>query len=126
MANQGRDKSLTLSHYYPKNRLLQKKLLLLLQLIHHLPRDLEGARHDIRWGESQPLRQRDVSHALGLVQLDPHQVLGGRGVKDVVAGVVGEDGDVSGDEVDGARVAAADKDGCLRRALVEIEPLLSL
>lgn len=43
-----------------------------------------------------------------------------------MAGVVGEDGDVSGDEVDGARVTAADEDGCLRRTLVEVEPLLSL
>lgn len=43
-----------------------------------------------------------------------------------MAGVIGEDGDVTSDEVDGARVAAADEDGCLRRTLVEVEPLLSL
>jgi hypothetical protein len=43
-----------------------------------------------------------------------------------VPGVIGEDGDVSGDEVDGARVAAADEDGCLCCAFVEVEPLLSL
>lgn len=43
-----------------------------------------------------------------------------------MARVVGEDGDIASDEVDGARVAAADEDGCLCRTLVEVEPLLSL
>lgn len=43
-----------------------------------------------------------------------------------MARVVGEDGHITGDEIDGARVAASDEDGSLGRTLVEVEPLLGL
>lgn len=43
-----------------------------------------------------------------------------------MARVVGEDSDISGNEVDGSRVAASDEDGRLGCTLVEVEPLLSL
>jgi hypothetical protein len=64
---------------------LHKHLLLLLQSLHNIHRNLQHTRHDFRRRQRQPLRQRDIRHTLRLVDLNEGQVLRGGGVFDVVA-----------------------------------------
>lgn len=61
------------------------ELLLLLQVLHHGERDVQGSGYDLRGSEREPLGQTDVRDAVGLVDLDPHELLSVRGVLDVVA-----------------------------------------
>lgn len=64
---------------------LQQDLLLLLQVLHDLDIDLEHVGHDVRRRQGEPLCQRDVRHAVALVDLDPDELLGVGGVFNVVA-----------------------------------------
>jgi hypothetical protein len=54
---------------------MHNNLLLLLQPQHHIHRNLEHTRHNIRRRERKPLRERDIRHALGLVDLDEREIL---------------------------------------------------
>lgn len=54
---------------------MNKKLLLFLQALDDIYRDLENVRHDIRRCERKPLRQRYICDALSLVDFDKGQVL---------------------------------------------------
>jgi hypothetical protein len=78
------------------------QLLLLLQPLCNTKRNLQRLRDNSRRRESQPLRQRDIDHAVGFVDFDPLESLVGGRVFDVVSGVVGEYGCVAGAEVEGA------------------------
>jgi hypothetical protein len=54
---------------------LQQNLLPLLQLLHKSDRDLERLRDNIGGCQGQPLRQGDVHDPIGLVNLDPDQII---------------------------------------------------
>lgn len=64
---------------------LDQQLLLLHQALGDIQRDLERVGHDVGGREGQPLRQRDVFHAVALVDLDPDEVFRLGGILDVVA-----------------------------------------
>jgi hypothetical protein len=64
---------------------MHNDLFLLLQPQHHIHRNLEHTRHNIRRRERKPLRERDIRHALRLVDLDEREVLRRRCVFDVMA-----------------------------------------
>lgn len=64
---------------------LNQDLLLLLDLLGKLQRDLESLGHDIRRRECEPLRQADVGDTLRLVDLDPDEILVLGGVLNVVS-----------------------------------------
>lgn len=125
-----------------------ENLLVLLELVDKLNGDVEGLGDEVGRGESEPLAQRDVSHAVGLVDLDPDEVLGLGGVLNVVATwtllagvhglgcfswragysprVVREESSVTGSEVVGAGVVVTDEDGGTGLSRVEVEPLIGL
>ncbi len=71
--------------FSPKRCLLQQDLLGLLQLLDEAEGHVEHLRHNIGGCQSQPLSQGDVGDAVRLVNLDPDEVLGLRGVLNVVA-----------------------------------------
>lgn len=54
----------------------EENLLFFLQVFHHREGYVECFRHDIRWGEGEPLRQADISHVIALVEFDPDQLFG--------------------------------------------------
>jgi hypothetical protein len=54
---------------------MHNNLFLLLQLQHHVHRNLDHTRHNIRRGERKPLRERDIRHAVGFVDLDERKIL---------------------------------------------------
>lgn len=60
-------------------------MLLLYQARRDIKRDLQRVGHDVGGREGQPLRQRDVLHAIALVDLDPDEVFRLGGILDVVA-----------------------------------------
>lgn len=72
------------------------------------------------------MRERYVGHAFSTVDIDPDEVLGGRGVQDVMAAVIRENSSIASGEVDGASVANADEDCGLGGAGVEVEPFFCL
>lgn len=53
-------------------------------LIHNLDGNFEDARHQIMRSKSQPLRKRNISHAIAFVDFDPHEVIGVGCVLDVM------------------------------------------
>jgi len=108
------------------NPLSDYQLLLLPQPPRNLHRDLQRRRHDLRRRQRQPLRQRDVHHAVALVDFDPLQSLVGGRVLDVVPGVVREHGRVAGGEVEGAGGGVADEGGGAGGAGEEVEPFFGL
>lgn len=91
-----------LSQSRSQTNLGNNQLLLLLEPLRNLKRDLQRLRHDPRRRQRQPLRQRDVNHAIAFVDFDPLQRLVRGRVLNVVARVIGEDGGVAGGEVEGA------------------------
>lgn len=106
--------------------LSDNQLLLLTQPLRNLHRDLQRRRHDLRRRQRQPLRQRNVHHAVALVDFDPLQSLVGGRVFDIVPGVVREDGRVAGGEVEGAGGGVADEGGGASGAGQEVEPFFGL
>ena len=64
---------------------LDKKLLLLLDMFDNFNVNLQSVGHGICRSQSEPLCQRDIGHAVTLVDLDPDQFLSLRCVFDVVA-----------------------------------------
>lgn len=89
------------SSYLP-SPLRDNQLLLLPQPPCNIHRNLQRRRHNFRRRQRQPLRQRDVHDAVGLVDFDPLQSFVEGGVFDVMACVVREDGGVAGGKVEGA------------------------
>lgn len=67
-----------------KNLPLNGNLLLPVQLPHEGNRHANCLRHHVGRRQRQPLRERDVGHPVGLVDLHPDQILASR-VLDVVA-----------------------------------------
>ena len=63
---------------------LDQELFLLLELLRHRDWDLERVSNNIRRSESKPLRERDIGHAIGLVDLNPDKVFCRRSILDVV------------------------------------------
>lgn len=63
---------------------MDQKLLLIFDMFDDINVDLKSVGHNIVRRQGEPLSQRDIGHAVTLVQLDPHQLLGVRGVFDVV------------------------------------------
>ena len=64
--------------------------------------------------------QADVCYSFAAVDFDPDEILGGRGIEDVVSGIVWEDGGVTSGEVDCASCLVADEDCGLCRSFVEV------
>lgn len=64
---------------------MNKNLLLFLQALDDIYRDLENVRHDIRRCERKPLRQRYICDALSLVDFDKGQVLCFGGIFNIMA-----------------------------------------
>jgi hypothetical protein len=120
--------------------LLDEYLLLFLDLLNKVNRHLESSRDNISRGQSEPLRKWDISNTIGLVDLDPNEVIGVAGVLNIVSAktlafipsntkhhlprVVRENRSVPSREVKGARVAIASEDCGLRVSLMEVKPLL--
>ena len=88
-------------------RSLNNQLLLRPQLAHNIRADIQCLCHDMRWCQSEPLRQADIDNAIRLVELDPYERFVLARVLDVMAGVVWEDGGVPSAEVEGAGETAA-------------------
>jgi|TARA_R110002003_G_scaffold235_18_gene17082 hypothetical protein len=64
---------------------MNNDLLLLLEALDNVNRNLENVCYDISRRESKPLSQRDISDALRFVDLNEGQILGLGGVLNVVA-----------------------------------------
>ena len=62
-----------------------ERLLLLLNSLHNFKVYLQRLSHHIRRRQGKPLRERNVGYAITLVDLDPDELLGVRGVFDIVA-----------------------------------------
>lgn len=65
--------------------LLDQNLLLLLDRLGHIQRNLEDTGDNVGGSQSQPLRERNVLDSVTVVDLDPHQVFRGGCVLNVVA-----------------------------------------
>lgn len=68
----------------------------------------------------------DIGNTIGLVDFDPDKRFGLRGVLDIVAAVVGENGGVSGAKVECTGFGISEEDGGASFTLVEVEPFLGL
>lgn len=64
---------------------LEEKLLLLLDALDDFDVDLQGVGHSVRRGQSKPLGQRDIGHAVTLVELEPNQLLSVGSVFNIVS-----------------------------------------
>lgn len=106
--------------------LCNDQLLLGLQALDDRERHVKSSGHDFGRRQCQPLGQADVGNAVGLVELDPHELLGLRSVFDIVAGVIWEDRSVTSCEVKGPGVRASKEDGCLGCTGVEVDPFRGL
>lgn len=62
-----------------------QNLFLLLQLIHHRYRYIERISHDVGRGQSEPLGQTNIGHAITLVEFNPDQLFGFGCVLNVVS-----------------------------------------
>lgn len=70
-----------------KNDLFAGKqdLLLLLDLVDDFNVNLQHIRDSISRGQGEPLSQRDIGDTVALVQFDPNELFGLRGIFNVVA-----------------------------------------
>ena len=70
-----------LSHLFA----FDENLLLLLQLLNHIERQLENAGYNVRWSKREPLGQRNISHSLAPVDLDPDEIFRVGSILDIVS-----------------------------------------
>jgi hypothetical protein len=80
----------TIKRIAPALSVFDQILLLLHEVLSDLERDLERVRDDVGRREREPLRQRDVLHAVALVYLNPDELFGIGCVLDIMA-CVGRD-----------------------------------
>lgn len=130
-------------HHVIYKPLLNKELLLPLDLLDKVDWDLERLCSNLGRCKCQPLRQGNVGNAIGLVDFDPDEVLSFGSVLNVVTTmcqlyvrhitpqgslprVVREHGRVAGRKVKSTGRAAANEHCGLGTARVEVQPLLSL
>lgn len=69
----------------PLGKLGNQHLLLPLDLLDKLNRNVESLGDNVGGSEGEPLAKGDVRHAVRFVDLDPDEVFSVRGVLDVVA-----------------------------------------
>lgn len=105
---------------------MDQDLLILLQMLNNVNWKLGYVRDDIRRGQSQHLRERDISYTICLVDFDVSQVLRLRGFLDVVRSVVRENGSITRSKVECPRVTVTDERCCTSMSFVEVKPLLRL
>lgn len=97
-------------------RLCNDQLLLLLQALGNIKRNLQSAGDNARRRQSQPLRQRYIHYAVALVDLDPRESLVRRSVLNVMARVIWKDSCVACREIEGTSGGLLSKSAdCLGR-----------